>query len=90
MDDSPITAMWAGGEKWRADDVRPLQNRFGHLLHYGVLASAQTPFDPMDKAFHALGVGQLAAAPKRVLRLGIRPSLRFACGHPRLGGGPTS
>jgi P-type Ca2+ transporter type 2C len=76
-----ITELWAGGEAWRPEDVGPLPPRLSQLLQYGVLASAQTPFDPMDKAFHALRTEQLPtdADPSRGRTLrweyGLRPDL---------------
>src|SRR3954452_7554942 len=36
-----------------------MPERFHALVEYGILASARDPFDPMDKAFHALGREQL-------------------------------
>lgn len=36
-------------------DVEPLPEAFRGIAEYAVLASPINPFDPMDKAFHALG-----------------------------------
>ncbi|MDO9316500.1 MAG: cation-translocating P-type ATPase [Burkholderiaceae bacterium] len=40
--------------RWMAGDD-PLPPTFHDLLHHGILASEQRPFDPMEQAFHALG-----------------------------------
>src|SRR5439155_13579847 len=51
------------------------------LLEYGILASAREPFDPMEKAFHALGTERLPADHQphsnRTLKweYGLRPDL---------------
>jgi P-type Ca2+ transporter type 2C len=51
------------------------------LLEYGILASARQPFDPMEKAFHALGAERLPGdhSPHSDLTLkweyGLRPDL---------------
>lgn len=55
--------------------------QFNDLVRFGILASAQEPFDPMEKAFHALGREGTngAAAPPDDLTLvrayGLRPEL---------------
>jgi Ca2+-transporting ATPase len=55
---------------------------FHDLIQFGILASAQDPFDPMEKAFHDLGRGQLTEAQLRhnaewklVRAYGLRPDL---------------
>ena len=54
---------------------------FHDLVRFGILASAQEPFDPMEKAFHALGreAGSGAAMPPDDMTLmrayGLRPEL---------------
>src|SRR5262249_59678040 len=50
-----IVALRAGNDYWRQRDKGPLDSTLATLLEYGVLASAPQPFDPMEKAFHALG-----------------------------------
>ncbi len=76
-----IAELWAGAERWRPSDPGALPDRLRGLLEYGILASAQTPFDPMEKAFHALGAERLPARPEpqqeRVLKweYGLRPDL---------------
>ena len=42
------------GAIWTAAE-RTLAEPFHALLEYGILASERDPFDPMEKAFHALG-----------------------------------
>ncbi|MCA2978962.1 MAG: cation-translocating P-type ATPase [Myxococcaceae bacterium] len=37
------------------DDMRALPEAVHGLVEYGILASPRDPFDPMEKAFHALG-----------------------------------
>jgi P-type Ca2+ transporter type 2C len=45
----------SGGEVFRADSTgEKLPEAFQEIAEYGALASAQDPFDPMDKAFHEL------------------------------------
>jgi Ca2+-transporting ATPase len=58
-----IAALWEAGETWRPGDPGALPERFRTALEYGILASAPTPFDPMEKAFHALGAERLAPGP---------------------------
>jgi Ca2+-transporting ATPase len=38
-----------------ASETKALPETFHDLVEYGILASAEDPFDPMEKAFHALG-----------------------------------
>jgi Ca2+-transporting ATPase len=38
-----------------ASKTEGLPETFHELVEYGILASAEDPFDPMEKAFHALG-----------------------------------
>jgi len=51
------------------------------LLEYGILASKEHPFDPMEKAFHALGQVQLVPGTEKHGRAmlkfeyGLRPEL---------------
>jgi len=54
-----IVAIRAGNGYWRQGDKGPVDGKFGTLLEYGILASARQPFDPMEKAFHALGAEHL-------------------------------
>jgi P-type Ca2+ transporter type 2C len=76
-----IVALRARNDYWRQGNTGPLDGRFATLLDYGILASAREPFDPMEKAFHALGAERL---PKdhlphsvRILKweYGLRPDL---------------
>jgi len=50
-----IVALRAGNNSWRQGDRGPVDGKLATLLEYGILASARQPFDPMEKAFHALG-----------------------------------
>jgi P-type Ca2+ transporter type 2C len=59
-----------------------MPERFQGLVEYGILASARDPFDPMDKAFHALGRERLVGTEhlhgvhwKVVHAYGLRPGL---------------
>jgi P-type Ca2+ transporter type 2C len=56
-----IVAVWAGAELWRREQAGRLQDHHATVLAQGVLASAPEPFDPMEKAFHALARERLAA-----------------------------
>ena len=56
-----IVALRTGGDLWRVEDKGPVGARFAALLEHGILASAREPFDPMEKAFHALGKERLPA-----------------------------
>jgi len=67
---------------WRADAPLPggLPETFHPLLDAAVLASAATPQDPMERAFHALGQAELDAAHDHegwalVHAFGLRPQL---------------
>jgi Ca2+-transporting ATPase len=76
-----IVALRSGDEVWRQGDTGPINARFAKLLEYGVLAGAREPFDPMEKAFHALAAESLAAYRQphsgRTLKweYGLRPDL---------------
>jgi Ca2+-transporting ATPase len=54
-----IVALRTGKAYWRQGDKGPLDGNVATLLEYGILASAPQPFDPMEKAFHALGTEHL-------------------------------
>ena len=76
-----IVALRAGDEFWRQGDMAPIEVRCATLLEHGILASAREPFDPMEKAFHALGTQRLppdhAPYSGRTLKweYGLRPDL---------------
>jgi Ca2+-transporting ATPase len=76
-----IVAVWAGAELWRREQPGRLPEHHATVLSHGVLASAPEPFDPMEKAFHALAEERLAADPQpphgRALKweYGLRPDL---------------
>jgi P-type Ca2+ transporter type 2C len=76
-----IVALRAGNDYWREEDKGQFDGKFAALLEYGILASARQPFDPMEKAFHALGTGRLPRNyPSRSGRTlkweyGLRPDL---------------
>ena len=57
MNAMTISRLYAGGEFFDAQDPAPktLPEQFHELLEFGILASKRDPFDPMDKAFKALG-----------------------------------
>jgi Ca2+-transporting ATPase len=66
----------------RVASAATIPERFHALVEYGILASARDPFDPMDKAFHALGRERLVetehfhgAEWKVVHSYGLRPGL---------------
>ena len=54
-----VRSLVAGDETWIVDD-RPLPERFHPLAEFAVLAAPVDPFDPMDRAFRALGTRVLA------------------------------
>jgi len=61
---------------------KKMPESFRDMATFGVLASAQEPFDPMEKAFHALGRQQLTGSEqlygagwKLVHAYGLRPDL---------------
>jgi P-type Ca2+ transporter type 2C len=80
-----IAEMWPKSAKtpWTVKTARePLAKALVDLMQAGRLASAKIPFDPMDKAFHALSREQLTdAAQAQVPELelvhayGLRPDL---------------
>jgi Ca2+-transporting ATPase len=76
-----IVALRCGDDLWRAADKNPIEDRFAALLEQGILACAREPFDPMEKAFHALGSERLPTdhSPHsgRTLKweYGLRPDL---------------
>jgi Ca2+-transporting ATPase len=76
-----IVALRSGDDLWRQGDAGQIGGRFATLLEHGILASAREPFDPMEKAFHALGTGRLPADHQlqsgRTLtwEYGLRPDL---------------
>src|SRR6516162_9138302 len=76
-----IVALRAGKDYWRQGKKGPLDGTFATLLEYGSLASAPQAFDPMEKAFHALGADCLPPDhpphSDRILKweYGLRPDL---------------
>ncbi len=72
-----IAELRVGSARWLKSDAGALTDRFRTLLEFGVLASAPSPFDPMDKAFHALGEERLGPGEGRTLKweYGLRPDL---------------
>src|SRR5512133_2248978 len=50
-----IIALSAAAHALRQDTPPDLSPEAAVLIHYGILASAREPFDPMEKAFYALG-----------------------------------
>lgn len=76
-----IVTLRTGNDYWRQADKGPLDSKLATLLEFGILASARQPFDPMEKAFHALGTEHLSKdhSPHsgRTLKweYGLRPDL---------------
>ena len=91
-----IVALRTGSEAWHQDDSGQPPERLATLMEHGILASAREPFDPMEKAFHALGKELLAGdrQPHDGWMLkweyGLRPDLLAVtnvweqAGHPEL------
>ncbi|MBR1282910.1 cation-translocating P-type ATPase [Bradyrhizobium sp. AUGA SZCCT0177] len=69
------------GGAWRPHDGTKIPEQFQTLSEFGLLASAPEPFDPMERAFHALGREQLDDMQyshphwKLVHAYGLRPDL---------------
>ena len=57
-----VRKLCAGGAFYDvpADPSAPLPEAVHELAEFGILASQRDPFDPMEKAFHTLGVRRLA------------------------------
>ncbi len=74
-----IAELWTGAERWRPGGSSAMPEGCRAVLEYGILASAPTPFDPMEKAFHALGAEQLHPGPRETRALkweyGLLPDL---------------
>jgi P-type Ca2+ transporter type 2C len=76
-----IVALHAGAETWRRPTGSPLSPDAVTLLRHGILACARDPFDPMERAFYALGEEACRAdrKPHQGLALkweyGLRPDL---------------
>lgn len=76
-----VVALAIDGDILRLDTGLPpaLPDRFRHLIDHGRLACAPDPFDPMEKAFHALAAQHGHALPPasstRVHSYGLRPDL---------------
>jgi len=76
-----IVALCVGNNAWRQVGNSPLDGKFATLLEHGTLASVREPFDPMEKAFHALAAERLSAGHPphsgRTLKweYGLRPDL---------------
>ena len=76
-----IVELRAGSNLWRpgGGDDPPIE--VSELIRHGILASARDPFDPMEKAFHALGRQLRTAGDHRGNDLalkweyGLRPDL---------------
>ncbi|KRE78648.1 cation-translocating P-type ATPase [Arthrobacter sp. Soil763] len=58
MNSMSVNELVVGGERCLVDDS-PLPAAFHTIAEYGVLASPVDPFDPMDKAFKAVGTKHL-------------------------------
>ncbi|HVB17207.1 MAG TPA: cation-translocating P-type ATPase, partial [Stellaceae bacterium] len=72
-----IAELWTDTEGWRRSAAGALPERCRAVVEYGVLASAPMPFDPMEKAFHALHEEFLPQRADRILKweYGLRPDL---------------
>ncbi|MBI3382441.1 MAG: cation-translocating P-type ATPase [Aquabacterium sp.] len=78
-----IVAMQVPGQTWLAqdEDGGPLSPALRTLLQHGILASERDPFDPMEKAFWALGAQCLSAEEvahlewKMVHEYGLSPEM---------------
>jgi len=57
-----VSRMTANGESFDLEALRsaPLPESMHETVEYSILASRSDPFDPMERAFKALGEGQLA------------------------------
>jgi P-type Ca2+ transporter type 2C len=57
-----VRRLWAAGSFYDvpAEPSAPLPETVHELIEFGILASQRDPFDPMEKAFHALGARRLA------------------------------
>jgi len=65
----------ASGGGWRRDNGAAPTSDLAELVRWGILASAREPFDPMEKAFYALGK---EAEPNADVHAGL--SLRWEYG----------
>jgi Ca2+-transporting ATPase len=67
------------GARCKVDAGRPMAEPFRNLVGRGVRASAIQPFDPMEKAFHALAASNAPTAPAAdghlVKTYALRPDL---------------
>jgi Ca2+-transporting ATPase len=51
-----IYSLWNGETEFTiAQNLQALPEEFHEVMEYGILASSQDPFDPMEKAFHSTG-----------------------------------
>lgn len=76
--------------RWQAGDG-DLDERFQPLLRHGVLACEETPFDPMERAFHMLArsaLAPLAERPVLVHEYGLSPELPVMAHVWRMAGQP--
>jgi Ca2+-transporting ATPase len=74
-----IAELRAGDEVWRPGGSSRLSPPLRAVLEYGILASDQDPFDPMEQAFHRLGrehIDEAAYAGRHLVhQYGLRPDL---------------
>ncbi len=71
-----IIAIHAAGEAWRSGNAAAPEGVAAELIRYGILASARDPFDPMEKAFYALGKDIAPGTPHHGLSLKREYTLR--------------
>jgi len=57
-----VRTLWTGAVRYDVpiEPSSPLPEDVHELVEFGILASQRDPFDPMEKAFHALGERRLA------------------------------
>ena len=74
-DDGNALQRWKAAANANPPSENPLPAAFHELLRTGIWASEPEPFDPMERAFHALGRTHLAAVPqgKLVHEYGLAP-----------------
>jgi Ca2+-transporting ATPase len=72
-----IREIRAGEASWRPDAGGPAPSPVAAALAHGILASSPEPFDPMEKAFHAIAeaAGRLEGDRRLVRQYGLRPDL---------------
>lgn len=71
-----VELLTAGNETWRRHDASTPGEKFDHVLHAALGASAPLPTDPMDRSIHEAAALTEGAASRRLLQnYGLRPDL---------------